>query len=60
MKTVVCPLLFPLLFLAVFTGVKSIIIQYKGHRGLSSEIFHFNENNMVTKSYAHYEIQTKL
>ncbi|VAW51623.1 hypothetical protein MNBD_GAMMA05-1475 [hydrothermal vent metagenome] len=42
--------------LSVLTGVKSIIIHYKGHRGLSSEVFHFNKNNMVTKSYAHYEI----
>ncbi len=40
---------------SVFTGVKSIIIHYKGHRGLSAEIFHFNENSMVTKSCAHYE-----
>lgn len=41
--------------LAVFTGVKSIIIHYKGHRGLSAEIFYFNNCNLVIKSYAHYE-----
>ncbi len=43
--------------MAVFTGVKSIIIHYKGHRGLSAEAFHFTNNNLVYKSYAHYSNQ---
>ncbi|WP_126457082.1 YybH family protein [Sulfuriflexus mobilis] len=38
----------------VFIGVTSILINYKGHRGLSSEVLHFNANNKVNRAYAHY------
>jgi len=41
--------------IAVFTGINSVIVHYEGHRGLSSEIFYFNSNNKVYKSYAHYQ-----
>lgn len=35
-------------------GVDSIILYYKGARGLSVEVFHFNQDGKVTKAYAHY------
>jgi hypothetical protein len=38
-----------------FSGVNSIVIHYKGHRGLSAEIFFFNGEGKVTSAYAHYE-----
>lgn len=38
----------------VFIGVNSIVINYKSHRGLSSEVFYFNANNKVNRVYAHY------
>ena len=38
-----------------FIGANSIVIHYKGHRGLASETFIFNEEGMVTNAYAHYE-----
>lgn len=42
-------------FINAFTGVNSIIVNYKGHRGQSSEVFCFNELGKVYKSGAHYE-----
>lgn len=42
-------------FINAFTGVNSVIVNYKGHRGLSSEVFFFNEQGKVYKSCAHYE-----
>ena len=42
--------------ISVYKGVNSIVINYKGHRGLSAEVFHFNRNGKVKESYAHYEI----
>lgn len=38
-----------------FTGVNSLIIHYKGHRGFSAETFFFNKGNKVNLAYAHYE-----
>ena len=35
-------------------GVNSITLYYKGVRGLSAEVFHFNTDGKVTKAYAHY------
>jgi hypothetical protein len=35
-------------------GVNSITLYYKGVRGLSGEVFHFNQEGKVTKAYAHY------
>jgi hypothetical protein len=40
--------------LATLVGVESITLYYKGARGLSAEVFHFNQAGMVTKAYAHY------
>ena len=38
----------------VFVGVNSIVINYEGHRGLSSEVFYFDKQNKVNRAYAHY------
>lgn len=35
-------------------GVDSLTLYYKGTRGLSAEVFHFNQDGKVTKAYAHY------
>jgi len=35
-------------------GVDSITLYYKGVRGLSAEVFHFNQKGQVAKAYAHY------
>ncbi len=35
-------------------GVDSITLYYQGVRGLSAEVFHFNQEGKVTKAYAHY------
>jgi hypothetical protein len=40
--------------LTTLIGVNSITFYYKGVRGLSAEIFHFNQDGKVTKAYAHY------
>jgi hypothetical protein len=38
-----------------FVGANSIVIHYRGHRGLAAETFIFNGEGMVTNAYAHYE-----
>jgi len=38
----------------VFCGVNSIVIHYKGHRGLSAETFFFDGNGKVISAYSHY------
>ena len=35
-------------------GVNSITIYYRGVRGLSAEVFHFNDAGKVSKTFAHY------
>jgi hypothetical protein len=40
--------------LSTYVGARSIVIQYRGHRGLSAEVFFFGEDNKVVKSAAHY------
>jgi hypothetical protein len=39
----------------VFVGCASLIIYYKGRRGYSCEVFHFNNQGKVYKAAAHYE-----
>lgn len=39
---------------ATLVGVDSITLYYKGVRGPSAEVFHFNQAGKVTKAYAHY------
>lgn len=38
-----------------FSGTNSIVIHYKGHRGLSAEVFFFDNEGKVNAAYAHYE-----
>ncbi len=39
----------------VFVGVGSLVIYYKGRRGLASEVFYFNGQGKVYMVVAHYE-----
>ena len=38
-----------------YSGANSMVIQYKGHRGLSSEVFFFDTEDKVKSAHAHYE-----
>ena len=40
--------------LTVLIGVDSITLYYKGARGLSAEVFFFDNNQKVIKAVAHY------
>ena len=40
--------------ISTLVGVDSITIYYEGVRGLSAEVFHFDEKGKVTKAFAHY------
>jgi hypothetical protein len=40
--------------LTVLTGVNSVTLYYKGHRGLVAEVFHFGPSGKVSKTFAHY------
>lgn len=41
--------------LNVFLGVDTVVLNYRGHRGRSAEVFSFDTHGKVTKAYAHYE-----
>lgn len=41
-----------------FSGANSIVIHYKGHRGLSAETFFFNNEGLVKNAHAHYELES--
>lgn len=41
--------------LHVLTGVASVTLVYNGVRGLSAEVFHFNEAGKVVRAFAHYD-----
>lgn len=38
----------------VLAGVDSVTICYRGHRGLSAEVLHFNPSGKVRAAFAHY------
>lgn len=40
--------------ITTLVGVNSITLYYNGARGLSAEVFHFNQDGKVTQAYAHY------
>lgn len=40
--------------LDVFTGVNSLVICYRGHRGPGAEVFHFDGDGKVVRAFAHY------
>lgn len=37
-----------------YAGVNSIVLHYKGHRGLSAEVFFFNNYGLVDRAIANY------
>ncbi|MBN4080598.1 nuclear transport factor 2 family protein [Beggiatoa alba] len=40
---------------AVFASVNSVVVLYKGHGGLSAEVFCFNQKGKVISASAHYD-----
>lgn len=42
--------------LNVLSGINSVTIIYNGIRGLSAEVFHFNQQGKVYAAYAHYDL----
>ena len=42
--------------LHVLIGAGSVTIIYNGVRGLSAEVFHFNDRGKVYAAYAHYDL----
>jgi hypothetical protein len=40
--------------LDTLVGVDSLVLHYRGARGLAAEVFLFNEDGLVTKAGAHY------
>lgn len=41
--------------LSFYSGANSVVIHYKGHRGLSAETFFFNSEGKVKSAHAHYK-----
>jgi hypothetical protein len=42
--------------IAVFAGVESVVVQYRGAGGrLAAEVFHFAPDGKVVRAFAHYE-----
>ena len=42
--------------LTVLAGIDSITLYYKGVRGLSAEVLHFNSRGKVVRAFAHYDV----
>lgn len=41
--------------ISTFVGADSVVLYYRGARGLAAEVFFFNAEGMVVKAAAHYE-----
>ena len=41
--------------ITAMAGVHSIVLYYKGPRGLAAEVFHFNAAGKVKQAFNHYE-----
>ena len=39
-----------------FAGANSVTVLYRGHRGLSAEVFWFDDRGLVCRAAAHYRI----
>lgn len=39
---------------SALAGVDSVTVCYRGHRGLSAEVFHFGASGKVSRAFAHY------
>ncbi|MBI3992172.1 MAG: nuclear transport factor 2 family protein [Candidatus Lambdaproteobacteria bacterium] len=37
-------------------GVDSVTLYYRGHRGMSAEVLHFDAQGKVARAFAHYDI----
>jgi len=37
-------------------GINTITLYYRGHRGMSAEVFHFGPDRKVVRAYAHYAL----
>ena len=42
----------------VLAGVESVKVYYKGHRGLSAEVLHFDRSGKVRAGFAHYDVDS--
>lgn len=40
--------------LSALAGADSVVVCYRGHRGLAAEVFHFAPSGKVRKAFAHY------
>jgi ketosteroid isomerase-like protein len=40
----------------VLSGVDSVTLYYKGHRGMSAEVLHFGSSGKVRTAFAHYAV----
>lgn len=40
--------------MSILVGVNSVTLYYKGTRGLTAEVFHFDSDQKVVKAFAHY------
>lgn len=38
----------------VYAGARSVVVSYRGHRGLSAEVFWFDDSLRVCRAAAHY------
>ena len=43
-------------WVTTLVGVNSTTIYYRGARGMSAEVFHFNDSGKVSKAFAHYAL----
>jgi len=39
---------------SALSGVDSVTLYYKGHRGFAAEVFHFGASGKVSRAFAHY------
>ena len=42
--------------ISTLVGASSIALYYRGARGLSAEVFHFDDSGKVSKAFAHYVV----
>jgi hypothetical protein len=41
-------------WVSTLVGVNSLVLYYRGARGMAAEVFFFNQDGLVTKACAHY------
>lgn len=40
----------------ILTGVDSVTLYYTGPRGYSAEVFHFDENRKIVRTFSHFDV----